>query len=161
MAAASPPGLAPAGWVVDASVTMPWFSKDEATPLTERTLDALGEQVFWALSLWVLECINVLRSAQRRRRRLEASRPAAIAGELAALPVRLDVEVSNFRALDRLAATHGLSADDAAYLELALRRSLVWVNLEDRLLAAVKALGHSTLSGMAGVGRRALVSHGA
>ena len=36
-----PPG---AGWVIDASVTMPWFFPDEATPFTEALLDALGTQ---------------------------------------------------------------------------------------------------------------------
>ena len=31
---------ASAGWVIDASVTMPWFFPDEATPFTEGLLDA-------------------------------------------------------------------------------------------------------------------------
>jgi predicted nucleic acid-binding protein len=56
------------GCVIDASVTMPWFFPDEATPFTEGLLDALGAQVFWAPTLWVLECTNVLQSAQRRKR---------------------------------------------------------------------------------------------
>ena len=136
---------AAAGWVIDASVTMPWFFPDEATPFTERLLDALGEQVLWAPTLWVLECTNVLQSAQRRRR-IDAHRRAEIAGELSALPVRLDPETPDFVRLDRLASTHGLSAYDAAYLELALRRSLVLVSLDVRLMAAAKALGHPVLS---------------
>ncbi len=136
---------ATAGWVIDASVTMPWFFADEATPFTEALLDALGAQTLWAPALWVLECTNVLQSAQRRRR-IDTSRRAEIADELAALPVRLDLEVPDFVTLDRLAATHGLSAYDAAYLELALRRSLVLVSLDERLIAAAKALGHPVLS---------------
>lgn len=139
------PDQATAGWVIDASVTMPWFFPDEATPFTERLLDALGEQVLWAPTLWVLECTNVLQSAQRRRR-IDANRRAEIAGELSALPVRLDPETPDFVSLDRLASTHGLSAYDAAYLELALRRSLVLVSLDARLMAAAKALGHPVLS---------------
>ena len=141
----------PAGWVIDASVTMPWFFPDEATPFTEGLLDALGEQVIWAPTLWVLECSNVLQSAQRRRR-IDAKRRAEIAGELGALPVRLDPEMPDFVSLDRLAATHGLSAYDAAYLELALRRSLVLVSLDERLIAAAKALGHPVLSAPPGIG---------
>ena len=134
-----------AGWVVDASVTMPWFFPDEATQFTEGLLDALGVQVLWAPTLWVLECTNVLQSAQRRRR-IDADRRAQIAGELSELPVRLDPATPDFVSLDRLAATHGLSAYDAAYLELALRRSLVLVSLDARLIAAAKALGHPVLS---------------
>ena len=134
-----------AGWVIDASVTMPWFFPDEATPFTEGLLDDLGAQVIWAPTLWVLECTNALQSAQRRRR-IDASRRAEIADELSALPVRLDSETPGFASLDRLAATHGLSTFDAAYLELALRRSLVLVSLDARLIAAAKAVGHPVLS---------------
>jgi predicted nucleic acid-binding protein len=152
MAPAPSRGSAPAGWVVDASVTMPWFFPDEATPFTERVLDALGERVFWAPSLWVFECTNVLQSAQRRRR-IDTGRRAEIAVELAALPVRLELDAPDFVSLDRLAATHGLSAYDAAYLELALRRSLVLVSLDARLLAAAQNLGHPTLSEKTGAGR--------
>ena len=138
-------GSLPAGWVIDASVTMPWFFADEATPFTERLLDSLGTRALWAPTLWVLECTNVLQSAQRRRR-IDAHRRAQIASELSALPVRLDQEMADFVSLDRLAAAHGLSAYDAAYLELALRRSLVLVSLDARLIAAAGAIGHPVLS---------------
>lgn len=146
---------ASAGWVIDASVTMPWFFPDEATPFTEGLLDALGDQVLWAPTLWVLECTNVLQSAQRRRR-IDANRRAEIAGELSELPVRLDPETPDFVGLDRLASTHGLSAYDAAYLELALRRSLVLVSLDDRLIAAARTLGHPVLNAPADLGHRPL-----
>lgn len=52
---------------------MPWVFADEATPFTEGLLDRLGEQVIWAPTLWVLECANVLQSAQRPRR-IDAAR---------------------------------------------------------------------------------------
>ena len=145
----TPPGPAPTGWVIDASVTMPWFFADEATPFTEGLLDALGAQVLWAPTLWVFECTNVLQSAQRRRR-IGAQRRAEIAAELNALPVRIDPDVPDFVTLDRLAAAHGLSAYDAAYLELAQRRSLVLVSLDARLIAAAIALGHPVCSAATG-----------
>lgn len=140
-----PPGDVPAGWVIDASVTLPWFFADEATPFTERLLDSLGGQALWAPTLWVLECTNVLQSAQQSGR-IDARRRAEIAAELAALPVRLDSELPDVVSLDRLAAAHGLSAHDATYLELAMRRSLVLVSLDDRLLAAAAAVGHPVFS---------------
>ena len=151
MAASSAPGGASAGWVIDASVTMPWFFPDEATTFTEELLDSLGNQELWVPTLWVLECTNVLQSAQRRRR-IDATRRAEVAGQLSELPVRLDPQMPDFVGLDRLASTHGLSAYDAAYLELALRRSLVLVSLDDRLIAAARGLGHPVLSAADDVG---------
>ena len=145
IAIAAPAETQGGGWVLDASVTMPWFFPDEATPFTERLLDALGAQPLWAPALWVLECANVLQSAQRRGR-INALRRAEIADELAALPVRVDPEAPTFAVIDRLATVHGLSAYDAAYLELALRRSLTLVSLDARLVAAAKALGHPVLT---------------
>ena len=141
----APPEIQAGGWVLDASVTMPWFFPDEATPFTEGLLDALGAQPLWAPALWVLECANVLQSAQRRGR-ISAQRRAEIADELAALPVRVDPELLTFTLIDRLAATHGLSAYDAAYLELALRRSLTLVSLDARLVAAAQGLGHPVIT---------------
>jgi predicted nucleic acid-binding protein len=138
-------GTTSAGWVLDASVTMPWFFSDEATAFTEMLLDRLSEQPVWAPALWVLECTNVLQSAQRRRR-IDTSRRAEIAGELRDLPVSLDLQTPDFVQLDRLAAAHGLSAYDTAYLELAQRRSLVLVSLDVRLIAAAKAAGHPVLT---------------
>ena len=137
--------LEPTGWVIDASVTMPWFFPDEATPFTEGVLDSLGSQPLWAPTLWVLECTNVLQSAQRRHR-IDPQRRAEIAAQLAELPVRLDTETPDFIGLDRLAATQGLSAYDAAYLELAQRRSLVLVSLDARLIAAANAVGNPVLT---------------
>jgi predicted nucleic acid-binding protein len=48
--------------------------------------------------------------------------------------------------LDRLAATQSISAYDAAYLELALRRSLTLVSLDAQLIAAARGLGHPVLT---------------
>lgn len=137
------------GWVIDASVTMPWVFPDEASAFTERLLDQLGEQPIWAPSLWIWiwiwECTNVLQGAQRRGC-IVAARRTEIASELSALPVRIDPEPLDFVELDRLASTHGLSAYDAAYLELALRKSMTVVSLDGKLLAAARALGHPCLN---------------
>jgi predicted nucleic acid-binding protein len=133
------------GWVIDASVTLPWFFPDEATPFTESLLDALGDQTIWAPALWVIECTNVLQSAQRRGR-IDTNRRAQIAGELAELSVRVDCEPLEFVALDRLATAHGLSAYDATYLELAARKTLTLVSLDAKLIAAAKMLGMSVMT---------------
>ena len=141
----APPPVA-SGWAIDASVTLPWFFDDEAVPFTEGLLDRLGEQDVWAPALWVLECTNALHSAERRGR-IDASRRSEIVEELGALPVRVDREPLSFAAIDRLADAHGLTAYDAAYLELALRRSLTLVSLDERLVAAARAIGHPLETG--------------
>jgi hypothetical protein len=46
-----------AGWVVGASVTMPWFVADEATPITEGLRDAPGQQALRASTRLALKCM--------------------------------------------------------------------------------------------------------
>ena len=58
--------------------------------------------------------------------------------------IKVDREPVAIAALDELAARFGLSAYDAAYLELALRRSLPLATLDDTLLAAMTRAGVST-----------------
>jgi predicted nucleic acid-binding protein len=58
--------------------------------------------------------------------------------------------------LDRLATTHSLSAYDAAYLELALRRFLVLASLDNRLIAAAKAARHPVLNALEDIGSQSL-----
>ena len=86
-----------------------------------------------------------MQSAQRRGR-IDAARRAQIVEQLGALPVRVDGEPLKFATIDRLAAAQALSAYDAAYLELALRRSMTLVSLDIRLLAAARQLGHPVLT---------------
>jgi len=60
--------------------------------------------------------------------------------------VRVDPETLDFVGPGRPAATHGLSACSAAYLKLALRRSLVLISLDALLIAAPRAPGHPAWS---------------
>ncbi len=60
--------------------------------------------------------------------------------------MRVDHEPLDFAGIDRLASSHGLGAYDAAYLELALRRSLILISLDGRLVGAARGLGHPLLT---------------
>jgi len=62
---------------------------------------------------------------------------------LAALPIAVDEETKAHAFTDtmQLARTHDLSAYDAAYLELAMRRGLPLATLDDKLKAAAHAVG--------------------
>ena len=58
--------------------------------------------------------------------------------------VRVGRELVAITTLDELAARHGLSAYDAAYLELAMRRGLPLATRDDALLAAMTKAGVSS-----------------
>jgi predicted nucleic acid-binding protein len=76
-------------------------------------------------ALWPLEVANALLVLVRRRKLTEDERQAAL-GWLRGLRVRLDQDGASlaFSRLSELAAAHRLSVYDAAYLELAQRRTL-------------------------------------
>lgn len=139
----APPGRSPASvpaFVVDASVSGAWFLADEATPYTEAALQATMDLDIWVPALRPLEICNLLLSAQRRRRIDDAKRRQLVA-RAQALRVRVDREPVPMTMLDDLAARHALSAYDAAYLELALRRGLALATADKPLLAAMLASG--------------------
>ena len=127
-------------FVVDASVSAAWFLPDEATPFTEAALQATIDSEVWVPALWLLETGNLLLSAQRRRR-IAAAKRQELVSHAQALRLRVDREPVAMTALDALAARHALSAYDAAYLELALRRSLPLATLDAALLRAMAGEG--------------------
>ena len=127
-------------FVVDASVSAAWFLPDEATPFTEAALQATIDRDVWVPALWLLETGNLLLSAQRRRR-IAAAKRQELVSHAQALRLRVDREPVAMTALDALAARHALSAYDAAYLELALRRGLPLATLDAALLRAMAGEG--------------------
>jgi predicted nucleic acid-binding protein len=128
------------GLVVDASITAAWFLPDEATPATEALLQATAERDVWVPALWLLEMGNLLLSAQRRRR-IDAAKRRQLVLAASALRLRVDREPVPLATIDDLAARHGLSAYDAAYLELALRRGLPLATGDESLSKAMVAEG--------------------
>jgi predicted nucleic acid-binding protein len=137
----SPPfGALSAAFVVDASVSAAWFLPDEATTYTRAALHATATSAVWVPTLWLPEMANLLLSAQRRRR-ITAAKRAELAAAAAALRLQVCREPVSLLRLDALAADHALSAYDACYLELALRRRLPLATLDQDLLAAMQRCG--------------------
>lgn len=135
-----PLGPPATGLVVDASISAAWFLPDEATPYTEAALQATADRRVCVPALWLLELGNLLLSAQRRRRITNAKRRELVA-HAQALCIVVDREPVAMTALDDLAARHALSAYDATYLELALRRALPLATHDAALLKAMAAVG--------------------
>ncbi len=125
-------------FVVDASVSAAWFLPDEATPETEAALAATARSDVWVPALWVLEMVNLMHGAQRRRRITAAKREELVAAA-AALRLIIDREPVGVAPLDAVAARFDLSAYDAAYLELAIRRGLPLATLDARMQRAARA----------------------
>src|SRR5579859_5263995 len=110
---------------MDCSVTMGWCFEDEGDDSSEAILDVLGPWEAAVPSIWSFEIANTLLVGERRNRisKLDSSNFISF---LSALPVTVD-DASTERALGSilaLAREQGLSAYDAAYLELAMREGL-------------------------------------
>ena len=130
----------PSGFVVDASVSAAWFLPDEANPRTEAALLATATHEVWVPALWLLEMGNLLLSAQRRKR-ISADKRRELAVAASALRIKVDREPVGIRTIDEIAARHGLTAYDAAYLELAMRRGIPLATQDLALIAAMARAG--------------------
>ena len=101
------------------------FSGREGPRPPQAILDSLADARAVVPSLWHLEVGNSLLVGERRGRSTQADTVNWLKF-LNALPIAVDGETVTRAWSDvlSLARTHGLSAYDAAYLELALRRGL-------------------------------------
>lgn len=128
--------------VVDASIAVAWCFEDE--PDASAIADAVRENGGLVPGLWHLEVANVLIHAERRGRIADV--PARLA-LLAALPIETDGETSRraWEATTALARSEGLTAYDAAYLELALRRGARLATRDGDLAAAARRMGVALL----------------
>ena len=136
-----PAQLAP-GFVLDNSIVMAWSFADEISAYADAVLDRLTAIRAIVPVLWPLEVANALLMGERRKRSTEAETIRWI-GILNRLPIAIDDE-TNTRAWSdtlSLARGHKLSAYDAAYLELAIRRRLPLATLDEPLKLAATAIG--------------------
>jgi predicted nucleic acid-binding protein len=130
------------GFVLDCSVTMAWCFDDEATPHTDGIRDSLAIVAAVVPSIWPLEVANATIVGERRKR-LDEARSRRFITLLESLPISVDDETGSraFGDISHLARSYQLSAYDAAYLELAMRRGLSLACLDGKLKAAATAAG--------------------
>jgi len=127
--------------VIDASLTLAWYFDDETTPAADAVLDQVSEAGAVVPTLWRLEVANAFQSALRRRRITTRYRDESLT-ELAAMPITVDEDTDTYAWTTtlRLAERFGLTLYDAAYLELAQRRSLPLASLDKALRDAAASL---------------------
>lgn len=128
--------------VLDSSVALSWLLPGEAA--ADDILERVVDKGAWVPALWPLEVANVLLAAERKQRITQAQRTRAIA-LLRSLPIAVDAATAEHAWGDILtiAATHGLTVYDAAYLELALRLTLPLATFDVALNAAATRLALS------------------
>ena len=131
--------------VLDASMTLAWLI-DRA----DRTEAALARQAFGEVrafgaqvpALWYAEVANTLLVFERAKR-LSVQDSVSYLSDIALLAIEQDdlpPAVGQARVLD-LGRIHNLSAYDATYLELAMRRAGVLATFDRKLAAAARSAG--------------------
>jgi len=134
-------------FVLDASMTMSWCFADESNPYSRRVLDSLLDSYAEVPALWPFEIANVL-AVNEKRRRLTKTASVEFLQTLSGLDIRIDrsFPMVDGKVLLPFVWRYGLTAYDAAYLELAKRKGLPLATFDKELIAA------ATLEGVALVG---------
>jgi predicted nucleic acid-binding protein len=130
------------GIVIDASVALAWCFPDEASDYADGVLVALEDRTAMVPAIWSAEITNALLVGERRKRirQPEARRFVEL---LKGLSILEDGQpfadtVSNVLPLAR---EYGLSAYDAAYLDVAVRHGAPLATLDAALQKAGRAAG--------------------
>ena len=128
--------------VLDCSVTMAWCFENESDPRAEALLDAMSSSTAYVPGVWALEVANVLIVAERRGRLSEADADAFVS-RIQEMSIE-EEPIGACEVLNRMrsvAGRYGLSAYDAAYLELAMRLGIALGTLDAKLAQAAESAG--------------------
>ena len=130
--------------VIDSSVAASWGIPDEDSPAARRALSAaLAEDVAVPGIFWH-ELRNVFLVNERRGRLSLDETKTGLAAVSDFSPAVDDPD--GHSAVLALARRHALSAYDAAYLELAVRRRAILATLDNKLAKAARAEGLTVIS---------------
>jgi len=124
-------------FVVDNSVVMTWCFRDQADPYADAVLDSLAAAEAVVPSVWPLEVVNVLLTAERKNLIHQAD-SVRFLNLLSQLPLCVENENAEkaMKDLLGLARSHHLSSYDAAYLGLAMKTGLPLATLDEKLRRA-------------------------
>ena len=124
-------------FVIDASVAGAWYLPDESDPHADAALLCLDTEDAVAPALFWFELRNIFLIGERKER-ISGADTARNLRIVARLPITVDYD-PNEAVIFQLARAHRLSFYDAAYLELAQRKSSPLATLDTALIKAAKA----------------------
>ena len=135
-------------FVLDASIVLTWCFPDEESQKAEAVSERIagGDRVA-VPAFWRHEILNALLVGERRKR-LTRELTQAFIDDLNRLPADLDEDTTAeivFDATQSLCRKHGLTAYDAAYLEIAMRGSYPLATVDDDLRSAALGEGVEVL----------------
>jgi predicted nucleic acid-binding protein len=130
-------------FVLDASVVLTWCFPDENTDLAQQVADRFkrGDTAL-APSFWPHEVLNTLLAGEKRKR-ISREMIRNFLDDLGVLPIALELIPTGivFDRIQTLSRKHGLTAYDAAYLDLALENRVALATLDDALIGACMDAG--------------------
>ncbi len=125
--------------VIDCSVVLAWSLADEDEDSATEALQRTVETGAVVPQLWWYELRNAL-LANERRGRVAPQQLVNMLADIMALGIEVDGEHDE-TGIFAFARRHSLTVYDAAYLEVAFRRSLPLATLDRKLAAAAAAEG--------------------
>ncbi len=127
-------------FVLDASVVLTWCFPDENAAMAQHVAGMFkrGDTAL-APSFWPHEVLNALLVGEKRKR-ISKELVRSFLDDLATLPIVLEQFPARvvFDRIQRLSREHGLTAYDAAYLDLGLDSGLPIATLDEDLVRACK-----------------------
>ena len=132
--------------VLDASLTLSWYFKDERK-LTRHLLGRVAQEQVLVPAHWLAELANGILIGERRDRSVSASIPL-IHELIDIISPEFDAEGGK-NAIARIlpvARAHGLTIYDALYLELAERRGASIGTLDKDLADAARSIGREVIT---------------
>ncbi len=129
--------------VVDASVALAWALPDESSPYADAVLAVVEQEGLRVPDLWAREIANGLAVAYLRKRITSTDEKAFLA---ALSHLRIEVEETSaaltvIREGTAAALRYGLTAYDAAYVDLAARERLTLATLDTAMRKAAEQSG--------------------
>ena len=131
--------------VLDASMAVAWFyarEKPAEAACADRVLDALAQATALVPCLWYTEVANALLVGERRNIITKAQAIDFLA-KLGRLPIEIDDAIPSARQdqVMAFAREYGLTAYDATYFELALRKDAVLATFDAAMGGAMSRAG--------------------
>jgi predicted nucleic acid-binding protein len=132
--------------VIDASPTVAWLFSGERAEAPQAILRRVAAEGALVPSLWRLEVANMLRNAVRRKR-CDLGYATRCLERLGRLEIVVDAETDRhaWGRTRQLSLEHDLTAYDAAYLELAIRRRKPLASRDSALIKAGRSAGLDVL----------------